>query len=49
MFDCRVCEEDYAERAHVLLQLLEFRGIERVVPADVYEDFDAAIEFEEGL
>ena len=49
MFDCRVCEEDDAEGAHMPLYLLKFCGVERVVPANVYQDLDAAVELEEGL
>lgn len=49
VFDGRVREEYYAESADVPLYLLKFSGIERVVPADVHEDPDAAIKLKEGL
>ena len=49
MIDRRVGEQDYAEGAHVFFELLEFGGGEGRVPAEVYEDFDAVVEFEEGL
>lgn len=29
---------------HVLLEFLKLRNIKRLVPADIYQDFDAAIQ-----
>lgn len=46
---CRVCEEDEGEGWDVLLEVAKLVDAEGLVPADVDEDFDAAVEFEEGL
>ena len=49
MREGRMRQEHDAQRAHVLLELLHLCRIERYLPADVHEDLDPAIEFEEGL
>jgi hypothetical protein len=49
VFDSRMGEQDDAERAHVRLEGLEFGAVKGLVPADVNEDLDPAIELKKGL
>ena len=46
---CSVREEDEGECWDVLLEVAELVDAEGLVPADVDEDLDPAVEFEEGL
>lgn len=49
MVERGMCEEDEGEGGDVLLDRLELRGVEALVPSDIDEDFDTAVKFEEGL
>ena len=49
MSDCCVGEEDYGEGRNVLLEVSQLLDLKRLVPANVDENFDAAVELEEGL
>lgn len=49
MGDCCVSEEDYGECWDMLFEVAELLDVKGLVPADIDEDFDAAVELEKRL